>query len=165
MILKDGVQIESEADLPDDDSKPHVVRDVALTLVGLVALGLGALGIALPLLPTTPFVLLAAFAFAQSSEKLHRWLLEHNVFGPLIDNWHRYGAISRRAKIISVVSVVAVSLAGPWYLRAAWYRGNPLHPFLSASENKRPRAETTTAASSKLPSTRSVFNPAEAANA
>ena len=77
-------------------------------LIGLVALALGAIGIALPLLPTTPFVLVAAFAFAQSSEKLHQWLLDHNVFGPLIDNWHRYGAISRRAKVVSVVSMIAV---------------------------------------------------------
>jgi uncharacterized membrane protein YbaN (DUF454 family) len=77
-------------------------------VVGFVALGLGALGIALPLLPTTPFVLVAAFAFAQSSEKLHQWLLDHNVFGPLIDNWQRHGAISRRAKVLSVVSMAAV---------------------------------------------------------
>ena len=82
--------------------------------VGFLALALGALGIALPLLPTTPFVLLAAFAFAQSSEKLHQWLLDHDVFGPLIDNWQRHGAISRRAKVLSVVSMVtvlAISLA------------------------------------------------------
>ena len=77
-------------------------------VVGLVALVLGAIGIALPLLPTTPFILLAAFAFAQSSEKLHQWLLDHNVFGPLIENWRRHGAISRRAKVVSVVSMVAV---------------------------------------------------------
>jgi uncharacterized membrane protein YbaN (DUF454 family) len=77
-------------------------------VVGFVALALGALGIALPLLPTTPFILLAAFAFAQSSEKLHQWLLDHNVFGPLIDNWQRHGAISRRAKLLSVVSMAAV---------------------------------------------------------
>jgi uncharacterized membrane protein YbaN (DUF454 family) len=77
-------------------------------VVGLVALALGAIGIALPLLPTTPFILLAAFAFAQSSEKLHRWLLEHNVFGPLIDNWQQYGAISRRTKVISVVTMAAL---------------------------------------------------------
>jgi len=77
-------------------------------IVGFVALALGALGIVLPLVPTTPFVLVAAFAFAQSSEKLHQWLLDHNVFGPLIDNWRQHGAISRRAKVISVVSMVAV---------------------------------------------------------
>jgi uncharacterized membrane protein YbaN (DUF454 family) len=83
-------------------------------VVGFVALALGALGIALPLLPTTPFVLVAAFAFAQSSEKLHQWLVNHDVFGTLIDNWQRYGAISRRAKVISVLSmaaVLAISLA------------------------------------------------------
>ena len=77
-------------------------------VVGLLALALGALGIALPLLPTTPFILVAAFAFAQSSEKMHQWLLDHNVFGPLIDNWQRFGAISRRAKVLSVVSMAAV---------------------------------------------------------
>ena len=77
-------------------------------IVGFVALALGALGIVLPLVPTTPFVLVAAFAFAQSSEKLHQWLLDHNVFGPLIDNWQRHGAISRRTKVISVVTMAAL---------------------------------------------------------
>jgi uncharacterized membrane protein YbaN (DUF454 family) len=77
-------------------------------IVGLLALALGALGVALPLLPTTPFILVAAFAFAQSSEKLHQWLLDHNVFGPLIENWRRHRAISRRAKVVSVVSMAAV---------------------------------------------------------
>ena len=77
-------------------------------VVGLVALALGAIGIALPLLPTTPFILVAAFAFAQSSEKLHRWLLEHDVFGPLIDNWQQHGAISRRTKVVSVATMAAL---------------------------------------------------------
>ena len=91
---------------------------IAWLVVGLLALALGAIGIALPVLPTTPFILLAAFAFAQSSEKLHGWLLAHNLFGPLIDNWQRHGAISRRTKIISVVTmaalpVISVALAAP----------------------------------------------------
>lgn len=77
-------------------------------VIGLLALALGAIGIALPLLPTTPFILLAAFAFAQSSKKLHQWLLDHNVFGPLIENWQQHGAISRRAKVISVVTMAAL---------------------------------------------------------
>ena len=77
-------------------------------VVGVLALALGALGIALPLLPTTPFVLLAAFAFARSSDRLHEWLVTHDVFGTLIDNWQRHGAISRRAKVVSVVSMAAV---------------------------------------------------------
>lgn len=83
-------------------------------IVGLLALVLGAIGIAVPLLPTTPFILLAAFSFARSSNRLHEWLVTHDVFGSLIDNWHRHGAISRRAKMLSVVSmaaVLAISLA------------------------------------------------------
>ena len=87
----------------------HAARLAWLTL-GIVALGLGALGVLLPILPTTPFVLVAAFAFAQSSQRLHDWLLDHNLFGGLIANWRRYGAISRSAKMVSVASMVAVVL-------------------------------------------------------
>ena len=77
-------------------------------VVGILALALGGLGVVLPLLPTTPFVLIAAFAFANSSDTLHQWLLDHNIFGPLIANWQRYGAISRSAKVLSLLSMVAV---------------------------------------------------------
>ena len=83
-------------------------------VIGLVSLALGALGVALPLLPTTPFILVAAFAFARSSNRLHDWLANHDLFGTLINNWQRHGAISRRAKVASVVSmaaVLAISLA------------------------------------------------------
>lgn len=77
-------------------------------VVGILALALGGLGVVLPLLPTTPFVLVAAFAFAKSSDTLHQWLLDHNIFGPLIANWQRYGAISRSTKVLSLLSLVAV---------------------------------------------------------
>ena len=89
------------------------IKKTVLIIVGFLSLGLGGLGIVLPLLPTTPFVLVAAFAFAKSSDRLHQWLLDHDVFGPLINNWRQYGAISRRAKIVSVLSmigIVAISL-------------------------------------------------------
>ena len=87
---------------------------LAWLCVGFVALSLGAIGIALPLLPTTPFILVAAIAFARSSKRLHDWLVNHDIFGTLINNWQRYGAINRRAKVISVVSMgalIAISLA------------------------------------------------------
>ena len=94
-----------------------------LILIGCLSLALGALGIFVPLLPTTPFLLLAAFAFANSSDRLHQWLLDHNLFGPLIDNWRQHRAISRRAKIISILSMIAiivisVLLAVPTYVIA-----------------------------------------------
>ncbi len=85
----------------------HAKRFV-LILVGLLALALGAIGIFVPLLPTTPCVLVAAIAFANSSEKLHQWLLDHDVFGPLIENWRRYGAINRSTKVLSVLSMLAI---------------------------------------------------------
>ena len=85
----------------------YIVRRVAGIFV-LVSLALGGLGIVVPLLPTTPFVLVAAFAFANSSEKLHQWLLDHRVFGPLIDNWRQHRSISRTAKVMSVLSMVLV---------------------------------------------------------
>jgi uncharacterized protein len=81
---------------------------------GLGCVGLGVIGAVLPLLPTTPFLLLAAFAFAKSSDRLHTWLLNHNIFGGLIEQWRRYGAISSRVKVVSVSSmagIFALSLA------------------------------------------------------
>lgn len=77
---------------------------------GSLSLGLGLIGIVLPLLPTTPFVILAAYCYARSSKRMHDWLLNHRIFGPLIDNWRRYGAIHRRAKIMATLSIVAVFL-------------------------------------------------------
>ena len=85
-------------------------KRIVLIVVGFVSLGLGGLGVVVPLLPTTPLVLVAAFAFANSSETLHQWLLDHRVFGPLIENWRRHGAISRTAKAMSVLSMLSVLL-------------------------------------------------------
>jgi len=77
-------------------------------LFGFVFLGLGALGIVLPLLPTTPFVLLSAACFARSSERWHRWLLANETFGPMIRNWEEKRCISCRVKTIGIVTMVLV---------------------------------------------------------
>ena len=95
-------------------------------LAGLLALALGVIGIALPLLPTTPFLLIAAFAFAQSSERLHRWLLAHRIFGPLIDNWHKYGSIDRQSKRIAIATIVVTPVL-TWFIGAPfWALGGQL---------------------------------------
>ncbi|MBT8053798.1 MAG: YbaN family protein [Xanthomonadales bacterium] len=76
--------------------------------LGFVFLGLGALGVVLPLLPTTPFILLSAACFARSSEKWHRWLLANETFGPMIRNWEENRCISCRVKTIGTLTMIVV---------------------------------------------------------
>jgi len=76
--------------------------------LGLLSVALGMIGIFLPLLPTVPFILLAAFCFARSSERLHHWLVNHRHFGPVIIDWQERGAVSARAKRLATVSILAV---------------------------------------------------------
>ena len=78
---------------------------LALTLTGFVFLAIGLIGVALPLLPTTPFVLLAAACFAKSSDRFHHWLHNHHFFGDVLSNWHEQRAIPRRAKYIALLSI------------------------------------------------------------
>jgi uncharacterized membrane protein YbaN (DUF454 family) len=77
--------------------------------LGLVFLSLGVIGILLPVLPTTPFVLLAAWFFAQSSEKWHRKILDSEFFGPMIRNWEADRCIPLRTK---TVALAAMAIAG-----------------------------------------------------
>lgn len=75
---------------------------------GWLCFALGALGVVLPLLPTTPFMLLAVWAFSRGSERLHRWLCEHPLFGPSLQRWRAHRVVSRRAKL-AAVGVMGVS--------------------------------------------------------
>lgn len=75
--------------------------------LAVVSLTLGAVGVVLPVLPTTPFLLLAAFAAARSSSRLHAWLLEHRVFGRLIRDWQANGSVSRRSKVVASATMTA----------------------------------------------------------
>lgn len=75
--------------------------------LGAVALALGAIGAFLPILPTVPFLLVAAFGFARSSPRFYNWLLSHPVFGPPIRDWRESGAIGRRAKWLATASIAA----------------------------------------------------------
>ena len=73
-----------------------------LLMVGFISLFLGILGIVIPLLPTTPFLLLSAASFARSSEKMHGWLMNHPWFGKYIRNFQENKAIPLFTKIVSV---------------------------------------------------------------
>ncbi|MCB1838802.1 MAG: YbaN family protein [Alphaproteobacteria bacterium] len=81
-----------------------------LKILGFIFLALGIIGIVLPLLPTTPFLLLSAFCFARSSEKLHDWLLHHPYFGPTIKDWREHGSISKRNKTYAIVTILITFL-------------------------------------------------------
>lgn len=74
---------------------------------GYLSLTLGGIGILLPLLPTVPFMILAAFCFARSSPRLEAWLVEHRHFGQHIKAWREKGAISRRGKTAALAAFAA----------------------------------------------------------
>ncbi len=83
-------------------------------LLGLTSTACGIAGVVLPLVPTTPFLLLAVYSFARSSPRLHTWLVTHPRFGPSILNWQQHGAISRRNKLMAagvMVATLAISVA------------------------------------------------------
>ncbi len=81
----------------------HPLLKGSLLAAGIACTALAVLGIFLPLLPTVPFLLLAAACFARSSEKWHAWLLEHQRFGPVISGYLAGSGIPRRAKISAIL--------------------------------------------------------------
>lgn len=94
-----------------------------LTILGLLALGLGILGIFLPVLPTTPLLLLAAALFLRSNRGLYDWLLNHPRLGPYIRNFLEHKAIPLKIKVLSVTLVwitllnCAIFVADHWAFR------------------------------------------------
>ncbi|MBP7566736.1 MAG: YbaN family protein [Burkholderiaceae bacterium] len=83
---------------------------VALMVLAVASLALGLIGVFVPGLPTTVFILIAAWAADRSSPRLHSWLLRHKLFGPMIMNWRNGGTVSRRAKW-SATLAMAVCIA------------------------------------------------------
>lgn len=98
------------------------MRALWLGLAG-ASLALGALGVVLPLLPTTPFVLVAAYAAARGSTRLHAWILRHRAFGPVVRDWQASGAVAPRTKRVALatmmLSAAVVALVAPLAVAAA----------------------------------------------
>ena len=96
----------------------HFMRRHLYLIAGFLSIGLGAIGAFLPLLPTVPFMILAAFCFARSSPRLEAKLLNHRQFGPHIRRWREHGAISRRGKVAAVAafgfSIALALILSPW---------------------------------------------------
>ncbi|KQW68023.1 MAG: YbaN family protein [Methylibium sp.] len=89
-------------------------------MAGGVALLTGLVGIVLPLLPTTPFVLLAAFCFARGSARWERWLIEHRRFGPMIQAWRSHRAIPLAAKRLATLMMTVGCVWSWWWLSSPW---------------------------------------------
>ena len=96
-----------------------------LAVLGVVSMSLGVAGIFLPLLPTTPFLLLAAWAFVRSSPRLYAWLINHPHLGEYIRNFRENHAIPLRVKVVSVslvwltIGFCIVAVVGQWWLAQA----------------------------------------------
>ena len=84
-----------------------MIKRFILIAFGWVCVVLGVLGVFLPLLPTTPFLLLASACFMRGSPRLNLWLTTHPTFGPILHNWHQHGAISRKVKRRANIMIVA----------------------------------------------------------
>ena len=98
--------------------------NIILTILGLLSLGLGILGAFLPVLPTTPLLLLSAALFLRGNRRLYDWLMNHPKLGPYITNFMKHKAIPLRIKVVAVTTLwltllyCAVFVAEHWAFRA-----------------------------------------------
>ncbi|KGJ95605.1 YbaN family protein [Colwellia psychrerythraea] len=90
-----------------------------LKITGIFFVGLAILGVVLPILPTTPFLLVAAACFAKSSPKMQRKLLANKTFGPLIHDWQKYRSIPRKAKRIALLTMILSVCWSAFMLKSA----------------------------------------------
>ena len=103
---------------PESELHPSLVVRMVLWTVGSLALLLGIIGIFLPGLPTTPFVLVAAACYARASEPFYRWLIANPTFGPLIIEWRRHHSIPYRIKLIAITLMSLTICASMWTFSA-----------------------------------------------
>jgi uncharacterized membrane protein YbaN (DUF454 family) len=106
-----------------DDPVPHaspIVRWVLL-VVGLAAVALGAIGAFVPVLPTTPFLLIGAACFARASPRLHRRLARSKAFGPTLEEWRRHRSIAWRTKLVALALMGASIAASATFFVEPWW--------------------------------------------
>ena len=84
------------------------MKKIVYLILGHLCLILGIIGAFLPILPTTPFLLLAAFLYSKSSTKLHNWILNHKYLGPPLKDWQERGVIGIKAKILATVMILLI---------------------------------------------------------
>lgn len=99
-----------------------MVRKTLLLLCGWICVALGLLGAFLPLLPTTPFLLLASACFMRGSPRLNHWLLNHPQFGPILNNWHHHRAVSKHVKRRANIMIVASFAFSIYLVPLLWHK-------------------------------------------
>jgi uncharacterized membrane protein YbaN (DUF454 family) len=100
------------------------VKRVIYLVIGTLALFLGALGIFLPVLPTTPFVILAAACYLRSSKRMHAWILQSRLFGETIENFQAGRGLKRDTKIRALVLMWAtISISAFFFVDQLIFRG------------------------------------------
>ena len=95
---------------------------IGLIVLGWVSVVLATLGVVLPLLPTTPFLLLAAWCFARSSPRFHAWLLYRSWFGPYLRHWQENRALPPGVKGKAVLMIVLTFAVSLWLVDIVWVR-------------------------------------------
>lgn len=98
------------------------MKKIAMTVAGFVAVALGTAGVFLPVLPTTPFLLLAAWLFMKGNPRWRVWLVNHKYFGRYISNYIEYHAIPRKTKIISIVVLWTTIIISGIFVDLLWVR-------------------------------------------
>jgi uncharacterized protein len=112
-----------EARKPDFGKRLNPLQRSLYFTAGSVSLALGVLGIPLPLLPTTPFLLLSAWCYARSSQRFYCWLLNHRLFGEYIRDYREKGGVQKKVKITAIallwvtISISATFAVGLWWVR------------------------------------------------
>ena len=98
------------------------IKKTLYIVLGFLFILLGILGVFLPLLPTTPFIILAAFFFSQSSERSHQWLLSNKVFGPILSSWENSRCIPYFAKLLSFSMISIFGTISVITLSSVWLK-------------------------------------------
>lgn len=98
------------------------MKRALLLTAGMSSLALGVVGIVVPVLPTTPFLLLAAACFLRSSRRLHDWLVSHRVLGAFIADYLQHRAVPRRTKIVAVAVLWAGIGLSAYVVQNVWVR-------------------------------------------
>nr|WP_193257457.1 YbaN family protein [Vibrio navarrensis] len=98
------------------------IRRFLLSIVGGLSLCLGIAGIVLPLLPTTPFILLASACFLRSSPRFYHWLHNHKTFGPILTNWQQHRAVTRQVKKRGSIFILISFAFSIWFAPFFWLK-------------------------------------------